>query len=432
MQRLITDKLIKWKKSQRRKPLILRGARQIGKTWSVEQFGRENYAGILKIDFEKREDLHSVFDGNLDPKLIVGQLEALLNIKINIENTLLFFDEIQACPKALASLRYFYEEMPELHIIAAGSLLEFALSKISFPVGRLQFLNMYPCTFYEFLCATGRDIIAGKLLEVPTELPPAIHEALLAEVKNYFFVGGMPEAVKAYADSGSMLDAFEVQSEIVDAYRQDFLKYAPGADKRCLNMVLNSVALMVGEQIKYSQLAEGFSNPTMHRAFDLLESARVVRKIRSVSHVGFPLGAGCSDKRFKAAIVDIGIMQRLNHLFSERELQHSDLLAIFRGKLAEQFVAQELLASKQSEIYYWSRNSRGSSAEVDFLIEADNRIVPIEVKSGKGGSMRSMHLMLKTYDACKTGVVLYSGLFAERSELNLSFIPIYYAGTLLC
>ncbi len=430
MYRIVTEKLIKWKNSSRRKPLIVRGARQVGKTWAIEKFGSENYAKFYTIDLEKRPDIHSVFDGNLDPKVIIEQLESLLNIRINIDNTLVFFDEIQACPKALSALRYFYEEMPELHIIAAGSLLEFALSKISFPVGRVQFLNMYPCTFYEFLCAVDKNIIASKLLEPITKLPEAIHNALLAEMRNYFFIGGMPEAIAAYIGSGSMLDAFDVQTEIVDAYRQDFSKYAPRVDKQCLNMVLNSVSEMVGEQIKYSRLAEGFSNPTMHKAFDLLENARVIRKIRSISHVGFPLGIGCSDKRFKAAVLDIGLMQKLAHVAISSELRHTDLLAMFRGKLAEQFVAQELLASQDGDIFYWSKGNRSGAAEVDFVIERNNEIMPIEVKSGKGGSLRSMHIMLNNYDICQKGIVFYSGSFAECQEQNLVFVPLYYAGTL--
>ncbi len=231
MQRNVTKKLLAWKDSQRRKPLIVRGARQIGKTWSIEQFGQNHYSALHKIDFEKRRDVHAVFDGNLDPKKLIAELEILLNQKIDPNNELLFFDEIQACPNALASLRYFYEEMPELHLVAAGSLLEFALSEISFPVGRVQFLNMHPCTFHEFLCATGKDLLADKLHEPPTQLPDTIHQALLDELKRYMFVGGMPEAVKTYAKSESMIDAFEVHSEIVDAYQRDFYKYAPRADK---------------------------------------------------------------------------------------------------------------------------------------------------------------------------------------------------------
>ena len=430
MQRNVTKKLLAWKDSQRRKPLIVRGARQIGKTWSIEQFGQNHYSALHKIDFEKRRDVHAVFDGNLDPKKLIAELEILLNQKIDPNNELLFFDEIQACPNALASLRYFYEEMPELHLVAAGSLLEFALSESSFPVGRVQFLNMHPCTFHEFLCATGKDLLADKLHEPPTQLPDTIHQALLDELKRYMFVGGMPEAVKTYAKSESMIDAFEVHSEIVDAYQRDFYKYAPRADKHCLAQVLESVSATVGEQIKYSRLAEGFSNPTIHKAFDLLENARVIKKIRSVPHIGWPLGTGCSNKRFKATVVDIGLMQQLAHVPVSREIQHPDLLSIFRGKLAEQFVAQELLASRDREVFYWSRAQRGSSSEVDFVIESDDAILPIEVKSGKGGSLRSLHLMMEKYPDCRNGTVLYSGTYSDRPEQKLRFLPLYYAGAL--
>ena len=429
MLRSITDKLLKWKMRHRRKPLIVRGARQIGKTWSIEEFGRANYSSMYKIDFEKLRSIHAVFAENLDPRRIVEQLEIILNAKIDINNTLIFFDEIQACPRALMSLRYFYEELPELHIIAAGSLLDFILKDSSFPVGRVQFLNMYPCTFYEFLCATGKNLAAEKLLAPPIKLPAATHELLLNELKKYFFIGGMPEVIKTYIENGSMLEAFEVQAEIIDSYRQDFSKYAPRADKRCLDMVLNNLSAMVGEQLKYSKLAEGFSNQTIHKAFDLLEQARVIIKICSTIP-GFPLGAGVNNKKFKAAMLDLGLMQSLAHLPVNREIQQTDLLAIFRGKLAEQFVAQELTASKNREVYYWSRTARGSAAEVDFILAVDEHIIPIEVKSGKGGSLRSLHLMLETYPNCPEGLVLYSGNFAECPEQKLKFIPLYYAGML--
>lgn len=429
MIRSIADKLLKWKAGRRRKPLIVRGARQIGKTWSIEEFGRANYSNMYKIDFEKLRHFHTIFDDNLDPRIILEQLEVILNAKIDIDRTLIFFDEIQACPRALMSLRYFYEELPELHIIAAGSLLDFMLKDISFPVGRVQFLNMYPCTFYEFLSATGNNLAAKKLLEPPTQLSRPIHELLLNELKKYFFIGGMPEVIKTYVENGSMLESFEVQTEIIDSYRQDFSKYAPRADKRCLDMVLNSLSAMVGEQIRYSKLAEGFSNRTIHKAFDLLEQARVITKI-GATIPGLPLGAGMNNKKFKASVLDLGLMQSLAHVPVNYEIQQADLLAIFRGRLAEQFVAQEFTASRNREVYYWSREARGSSAEVDFILARDEHIIPVEVKSGKGGSLRSLHLMLETYQNCQEGLVLYSGNFAERPEQNLKFIPLYYAGTL--
>ncbi|MEE8059173.1 MAG: AAA family ATPase [Pseudomonadales bacterium] len=430
MRRLIDDQLLQWKHAKRRKPLILRGGRQIGKTWTVEKFGKSHFNSTLKLDLEKRADLHGLFAGDLGSKAILSQLAIVFGQHIRPGETLLFFDEIQACPRALVALRYLYEEIPELHVLAAGSLLEFALSDISFPVGRVQFLNMYPMTFAEFVLAGGNDQLFEILQQPPSLLSETIHTLLIKQLRDYFFVGGMPEAVQAYYDGGSMLDAFDVQSEILDSYRQDFAKYAPRADKVCLDQVLSNCATKVGDQIKYSHLAEGYSNPTIRKAFELLCMAKVLHKITSVKTVGLPLGASVNSKRFKVSLIDIGLMQRLSHLPVNVEIQQADLLAIYRGKLAEQFVAQELLAVQNNALYYWAREARGSAAEVDYLFQDEGQIYPVEVKSGKGGSLRSMHLMLNNYPDCPEGLVLYSGPYAKRADQKLRFIPIYYAGSL--
>lgn len=431
MRRLIEDKLLLWKTSDRRKPVIIRGGRQIGKTWSVADFGKKQFSSTVKIDLEKRRDLHDIFAGDLSSHTILSQLALVAGQRIVPGETLLFLDEIQACPRALMALRYFYEETPALHVIAAGSLMEFALGDISFPVGRVQFLNMYPLTFSEFLMAGGHEQLAEVLQKPPARLDAAVHQMLLGLLRQYFFVGGMPEAVVAYYENPSMLDVFEAQSEILDAYRQDFAKYAPRSDKNCLDRVLVSCAVKVGEQIKYSRLAEGFSNPTIHKAFDLLCMAKVVNRIPSVKTVGQPLGAGVDNRRFKASLIDIGLMQQLNRLPVDHEIRQQDLLAIYRGKMAEQFVAQELLAALDGELYYWARDARGSSAEVDYLINTSGRIRAVEVKSGKGGSLRSLRMLLETYPECSDGLVLYSGEPAVLPEQKLRFIPLYYTGSLV-
>ena len=454
MKRLIDNQLLLWKTSNRRKPLIVRGGRQTGKTWSIDRFGKCHFVSIVKIDLEKRRDLHDIFAGDLGSRTILSQLALVTGQRIIPGETLLFLDEIQACPRALMALRYLYEELPALHVIAAGSLMEFALTDISlrpsvgatrrasnavqivcpddlsFPVGRVQFLNMYPMTFIEFLRAGEQEQLAEILQKPPGQLNSAVHNLLLNQLRQYFFVGGMPEVVQAYYENLSMLDAFEVQSEILDSYRQDFAKYAPRADKNCLDRVLVSCAAKVGEQIKYSRLADGFSNPTIHKAFDLLCMARVVNRIPAVKTVGQPLGAGINNKKLKASLIDIGLMQRLNRLPVDIEIRQQDLLMIYRGKLAEQFVAQELLVTQNSELYYWARAARGSTAEVDYLINKDGRIYAVEVKSGKGGSLRSLHLLLDNYPNCSEGLVLYSGAWAELPEQKLRFIPLYYAGSL--
>jgi predicted AAA+ superfamily ATPase len=430
MKRLIQQQLRQWKTADRRKPLILRGGRQVGKTWSIEQFGREQFAGTVKIDLEKRADLHPLFQGNLDSRTLLPQLELVVGRRIVPGETLLFLDEIQACPRALTALRYLYEGVPELHVVAAGSLLEFALGEVSFPVGRVQFLNMYPLTFAEFVLAGGNAPLFDILRAPPAPVDEVIHRLLLDELKRYFFVGGMPEAVRAYLDGGSMLQAFEVQSEILDAYRQDFSKYAPRADKDCLNQVLASCAAGVGEQIKYSRLADGFSNVTIHKAFDLLCMAEVLHKIPATRAPVLPFGSSANTKRFKASLIDIGLMQRLAHLPVSVELRHEDLLAMYRGKLAEQYVSQELLISQNRELYYWAREEHASAAEVDYLIQREGRVYPVEVKSGRGGTLRSLHMLLAAYPECPEGIVLYSGPYGWRPESRFRFLPLYFAGSL--
>ena len=226
MKRLAEKQIKAWKNSSRRKPLIVRGARQVGKTWLVEKVLSKEFDHFVTVDLEIRRDLHRYFEQNLDPKNILKGLEFVTG-RIIPGKTLLFLDEIQACPRAIMALRYFYEKMPELHVAAAGSLLEFAFGEISIPVGRVQYLHMYPMTFYEYLIALGKETMAELTLEQQNDINKYLQQDTLAELKNYFFVGGMPEAVKTYRDTDSLVEVFSVQSEIIDSYREDFSKYTP-------------------------------------------------------------------------------------------------------------------------------------------------------------------------------------------------------------
>jgi predicted AAA+ superfamily ATPase len=426
MKRLVEKQVVDWKDSLRRKPLIIRGARQVGKTWLVENVLAQHYETFVKIDLEKRRDLHVHFSGNLEPKTLLSYLE-LATSRIIPGKTLLFFDEIQACPLAIMALRYFYEQMPELHVVAAGSLLEFAFGEISIPVGRVQYLNMYPMTFYEYLLGMGKEQMAEYAITLPTTVAEPVQQMILGEFRSYFFVGGMPECVKTYRDSGSMVEAFQVQSEIIDSYRDDFAKYTPRIDTLCLDAVFLNVAKSVGEQLKYTHLNDGHSGQMNRKAFGLLVKARVIHKIPSCDPTGLPLGATANPKKFKASMLDIGLLQRLCQVPVELELQQENLLAMYRGKLAEQFVAQELLAWHSSELYYWARDARGSSAEVDYLAVRQGEIYPVEVKSGAGGSLRSLHLMLEKYPHCPGGLVLYSGIYKNLPEQKVTFLPLYCA-----
>ncbi len=428
MDRLILKKLNQWKNKPDRKPLIVRGARQVGKSYTINHFGKTHFTGkIHVVDFEKHPDWYRIFEKNLVPARIINELEILLNEKISPGNDLLFFDEIQAAPKALRSLRYFYEDLPQMHVIAAGSLLEFALNTISFPVGRVQILDMHPMNFYEFLMATGKNKAAELILANPDTLPGAIHEMLLDSLRHYMFVGGMPECVKIWRDRQSMAAVFEIQSGLVDTYRQDFSKYAPYVDKRSLNHALNAIGKNVGCQIKYTRLSDDFTGPTNKKAFDLLAMARIVHKVCASSPASLPLGTNASEKKFKSLVIDVGLMRCLNDLPANTEYVKNNLLFMYNGAMAEQFVGQEFISSGTGNLYYWSREAKSSSAEVDYLIVRNNKIFPVEIKGGAAGKLRSMHLILQEYPQIDQGYVLSVAPYGKIPDQKLTFLPLYYA-----
>lgn len=427
MRRFIDEELQLWKNGPRRKPLILRGARQVGKTWSLKEFGKSHFDSIALVDLERNSALRKLFAGELGAARICSDLEVLLRQKITPGKTLLFFDEIQACPRAITALRYFYEEMPELHVVAAGSLLEFALKDASFPVGRIQFLNLYPLCFAEYLEAIGNAPAAAAVLANPADISAAVHELLRDELKRYFFIGGMPAAVKAFSESSSLRDAFEVQGEIAESYRMDFAKYSPQVDRYCLDAVFTRLAQCVGQQIKYARLGEGYGNQTLKKAFDALCLAQVACRIPAVAPPSLPLGASASAKVFKALMLDLGLMRYLSGVPDDVEYARGDLLAIYRGAMAEQFVGQEMLISQNGSLYYWDRQAKSSTAEVDYLAVIDGRIHPVEVKSGATGSLRSLHLFVNSYPECDRALVFSDRPYADLPEQKITFLPIYSA-----
>ncbi len=429
MERIVEKKLNVWKSLERRKPLLVRGARQVGKTFSVRKFGKELFESFVEIDLERNRNWHKIFDSDLNAQRILAELEVVTGQKIVPGETLLFFDEIQSCPRAIMALRYFFEELPEIHVVAAGSLLEFALEDISFPVGRVQFLEMHPMNFVEYLWAIDKRKLSDIICQKPGKVSEVVHNMLIEELRNYFFIGGMPETVKVYLKSKSIYECFDVHKELCETFRQDFVKYAPRSNIGCLDAVFSSLAKNVGKQIKYSQLSRDFSHPTIKNAFDLFCKARIIKKISSTIP-GFPLRANVSQHKFKAILVDIGLWQYLCGMRGDVEFQEKDLLSIYNGAMAEQFVGQELMVAQQSELYYWARDSRGSSAEIDYLAVEDNAIFPIEVKSGSSGRMRSLHMILEQYPQCQKGIVFSSAPYAELPDQSLLFLPLYYAGSL--
>jgi len=427
MERYVFSNLIDWVKSQRRKPLLLRGARQVGKTWLIDKLAREQFEFYLKVDFEENSELVSLFSGDLNPQKICSDLELRTGIDIIAGKTLLFFDEIQICPRAIMALRYFYEKMPDLHVIAAGSLLEFAFSEISFPVGRIQSMEVHPMNFSEFLLASNYEKAANICNNQISEVSASIHEFLLEQLRIYWLVGGMPECINEYLTTKSLKKAAEVQDEICETYRLDFNKYKPKTDINCLNAVFSTIAANVGKQIKYTGLAIDFTIPTIKKAYESLLLARIAKKVKSLSNIGIPLDVYASDKKFKNIFLDIGLMNRVMGIDYNEALSHKNLLAIYRGQLAEQFVGQEFATATNNQLYYWSRDAKNSNAEIDYLMIFDGLIYPVEVKDGPSGKLRSLHLYRETYQPFWS-VVFHAGQTGILKNEKIIFLPIYFAG----
>ncbi|NOY51476.1 MAG: ATP-binding protein [Chlorobi bacterium] len=426
MERNIRNELQAWKQSPYRKPLIIRGARQVGKTYSILEFGNSYEGKVHQINFEKNPQFKNIFEEDLDANRIRLELETILNTDI-VENVdLLFFDEIQSCPKAIMSLRYFYEQIPEIHIVAAGSLLEFALNSISFPVGRVQFMELHPMSFSEYLRALSKHKIAEIINSEPKKVSQIVHQTIINELFNYFFIGGMPEAVKYFRDYGKLSGVRDIHESLIATYIQDFSKYSPTVDIDCLINVLISTAKSVGTQIKYSKLSVGFSNPTIKKAFNALNRARLISKVKSSSVSGLPLEAGVNSKKFKSLFLDIGLMSHLNGMLNKYvDLKHN-INSIFKGALAEQFVGQEMLSNKQKQLYYWARETKSSTAEIDYLLEKKGKIIPVEVKSGSSGSLKSLHFLLETFPQIEESYIFSIAEYGKHNRTKLHFIPIYY------
>jgi predicted AAA+ superfamily ATPase len=326
------------------------------------------------------------------------------------------------------ALRYFYEQMPDLHVVAAGSLLELTFGEISFPVGRIQSLEVHPMNFSEFLLALNFQKAAVLCNEPVSEVSKSTHEFLIEQLRIYWLVGGMPECIKEYVNTKSLKAAAEVQDEICDTYRLDFSKYKPKTDINCLNTVFSNIAANVGQQLKYTRLAKDFTIPTIKKAYESLTLARITRKIKAVSNPEIPLEATASDKKFKSLFLDIGLMNRVMGIDYNEALNHKNLLAIYRGQLAEQFVGQELAATTNKQLYYWARDAKNSNAEIDYLIVLDNKLHPIEVKDGPSGKLRSLHLYRQSY-VPQYSIVFHAGNIGVLEDENIIFLPLYFASS---
>jgi predicted AAA+ superfamily ATPase len=430
MKRLVDQKLAAWKARKGRKPLIIRGARQVGKTYSVEQFGTREFEVLVSVDFELEKSTRSAFEGDLLPEKILLQLEAACEKRVVPGKTLLFLDEIQQCPRALAALRYFYEKMPELHVIAAGSALELAMGEYSFPVGRVEFEWMRPMGFEEFLWATGHGQLAENIPDLDAEeaVPSLVHERLMEQLRNYFFVGGMPEAVEYFARTGSAVEVTRVHRSLCQSYVRDFAKYTGRFDRDCIQTVFEQAPRRVSERIKYTSLYPQKRVETIKESLGVLEQALLINKVNSSAASGLPLGAAVSPKVFKCLFLDVGLMQHMCGVATEELFGGPGLLDVYRGALAEQFAGQNILLNGGSEndrVYYWQRARKGSSAEVDYLLVRKGRVMPVEVKSGAAGRLKSIRIFLDEHSGCDQGLALGTGNIRTEDRWKLKFMPLY-------
>ncbi len=428
MKRNIYKALLSWKNEPKRKPILLRGARQVGKSYVVDQFGKNEFQDRITINFERNPEYKEIFS-SFNPQEIIERITLFTGKKIIAGNTLIFLDEIQDCPSAILSLRYFYEEFPELHIIGAGSLLEFSLQSEEYrmPVGRIQYLYMYPLSFSEFMNAINETVLNEHIsnFENLKDLAQGLHNKLIDLVRKYFIIGGMPAVVQEYIRTGDILKCQKIQHSIIETYQDDFSKYARKSQYKYVGKVFRSIPSMVGQKLVYTNIDKAIKSRDLKAAFELLETAGIIYKVKSTNATGLPFEANVKEGFYKPLFLDIGLLHAVNGIYSET-IRETDLIDIYKGAVAEQFVGQELLAIDnyytKAKLYYWVRDKKNSSAEVDYLISKDDKIIPIEVKSGRKGKLKSLNLFLEIFSK-KYGVKISQSQY--KSEEGLLSIPLY-------
>jgi predicted AAA+ superfamily ATPase len=430
MKRALYQELIRWKERDEHLPILLRGARQVGKSYLIEHFGEKNFEDVAVADFEIRPELKAAFSTK-DPKEILMRLEFVLRKPIKEGKTLLFLDEIQLCPEALTSLRYFKEKMPKLHVIAAGSLLEFLLKdeEYSFPVGRVEFLYLRPLSFIEYLHSVS-PLVAERLEHFDLKHPPSEleHNELLKLVRRYLFIGGMPAAVKESLKEESLLETQRVHNRIILAYESDFGKYGKHTQYKYLQIIFRKAPALIAQILKFSRIDPDVRSRELKPALELLCHAGLFQRICATTAAGLPLHAHMKDDRFKLLYLDVGLLQTATkvdatHLFEQ------DILQINSGMLAEQFVGQELLAHaepyQKASLLFWERGE--GQAEVDYITCVGSEIIPIEVKAGVTGTLRSMHEFLREK---KNRLGVRISEHPLRMQDKILSIPFYLMGSL--
>lgn len=431
MKRDAYKKLLVWKNDKYRKPLILQGARQVGKTYLLREFTKE-YNSSLYINFEGMSDVSPVFEGNIEPKSIIKKLEILFNVKIVPETMLLLFDEIQECPNALNSLKYFNEQANEYHIVAAGSLLGVKLKRAKgFPVGKVDFLSLQPLSFFEFLAALEENLLR-EMLENIDKIGPideALHQKAITLLKEYFIVGGMPEAVAIYVAEKDFERVRRVQNAILNAYILDFAKHAPPADVMKIMAIWQSIPNQLARENKkftFSAIRKSARSREYEASIQWLVDAGLIYKSYNISAPRIPVDSYANKDVYKVYVLDVGLLGCMSSLPPKIILQQQpQLFSEFKGAFTENFVAQELTASGFDRLYYWTSSG---IAEVDFVLQQELDVYPLEVKAGISSYKKSL---LVYYDDYHPRVLLRSTLLNLKRDGNVCNCPLYLAGRLV-
>lgn len=429
MQRDFIQNLIEWKDSKRRKPLILTGVRQCGKTYLLKEFGSEYFDNFCYINFESAGKYSAIFEYDYDVKRILREIELAENVKITAGKTLLIFDEIQECPKAITSLKYFCENLQELHLVCAGSLLGVAIKKenISFPVGKVNRMQLYPMSFKEYLQAVGE----GKYIElfndwnINREIPELYTVPLERHLKNYYIVGGMPEAVKEFAESGDYAEVAKIQDEILFDYSDDFSKHAPISEIEKIRMIWDSIPKQLAKEnnkFVFSHVKEGKRAHELEAALQWLKNSGLVHLVELVQNAELPLSSNADSTYFKVYMADSGLLCRRLGLSYKNILEENTALSTFKGAITENYVLQELIV--QNKVPYFWRS--GNTAELDFLFEEDGNVIPVEVKAATNTQAKSFKQFCKKYQS-KTGFKLSLKNIAENDceGTNAVNLPLY-------
>ncbi len=428
MKRIIDYYLRQWKADRYRKPLILRGARQVGKTHAVRQLA-SLYTDFVEINLEDLPEVRPIFEKNLDPSGILLDLRMITGKTVTPGLTLLFIDEIQAVPRALIALRYFYEKMPELHVIAAGSLLDFAIEEVGIPVGRVQSLYMYPMSFLEFVTACHGALFAKEILSDALEkyMSEVANNRLLELLGEYGAIGGMPEAVQVWKNTKDPYRCSRVHHALLDTYRQDFSKYAKTLQIKYVELVFKNIPTQMGEKFKYSLIEGEYRKRELAPALDLLVTAGVVHKVHYSAGQGLPVGAQMDPQDYRVIFLDIALSQAALGLDLAGWFLNPAVELVNKGALTESFVGQELLAysnpARRKDLYYWHRQERTSQAEVDYIIQQGENIIPIEVKAGAGTTLKSMHAFLQTHKRSPYGLRFSTQNYSKYE--NIYSYPLY-------